>query len=522
VEGKWVQKTAISEHPYGAAEEYWWRSFHDPVLNRLVETAYAQNVTLQLAGTRVLEARAKLNATIGNLFPQQQGIGGNVNYYHLGESRRGGLPSAEGPAADVLSHILDRNNVNPGDFQIGPNIATDRLLFSTSWEIDFWGKYRRQVESQKAGWLASVAAYDDALVSLVSDVASAYVNLRTLESRLAILRQSVAAQEESLKIADVRFKAGETSELDPLQAKTELSKTKAEIPALENGITQVKNALAVLLGITPAEIGGYLRGGGGIPRAPGRVAAGIPHDLLRRRPDVRMAGLQAATQSPRIGVAVAEMLPAFSLNGGFGSSGSNIGGSSLSDLFNWQSTAVQAGGSFVMPILNYGRLVNNVRIEDARFQQAVLNYQNTVLKAQTEVENGLSAFDQGKRTMVLLNEANGTAKKTMDLALVRYQQGQADYTTVLIAQQQQLAIANAAVSSHGSAIVALISVYRGLGGGWQLREGGDVISATVKAEMARRSNWGKMLEPSRHLPETSPEDAASSASPTPKPKEAKP
>jgi outer membrane protein TolC len=231
-----------------------------------------------------------------------------------------------------------------------------------------------------------------------------------------------------------------------------------------------------------------------------------------------MAGLQAATQSPRIGVAIADMLPSFSLTGGFGSSASNIGSASLADLFNWQSKVVEAGGSFVMPIFNYGRLVNHVRIEDAQFQMSLLNYQNTVLKAQAEVENGLSAFDQGRRTMILLDEASASAKRTTELALVRYQQGQADYTTVLIAQQQQLAIDNAAVSSHGSAVLALISVYRGLGGGWQLREGGDVISAAVKAEMARRTNWGKMLEPSRHLPDSSPEDVPD----VPKPKEAKP
>jgi outer membrane protein TolC len=195
------------------------------------------------------------------------------------------------------------------------------------------------------------------------------------------------------------------------------------------------------------------------------------------------------------------MLPSFSLTGSLSTSGSNIANSSLSDIFMWQSKVVQAGGSFVMPILNYGRLINQVRIEDAAFQEAVLNYQNTVLKAQAEVENGLSAFSSGQRATVLLDEAAGTAKRSADLALVRYEQGQNDYTVVLIAQQQQLVVENAAVSSHGSTILALISVYRALGGGWQVREGGDVISSDVKAEMARRTNWGKMLDPGWHLPD---------------------
>ncbi len=496
VDRKWVQKQAVSEYPYGAADRYWWRTFHDPVLNGLVETAYARNLSLQIAGTRVLQTRARLNQVVGNLFPQQQGAGGGVNYYRLGNTSRAGPPFSSSPVSDVVSRLLNDRN-----FQIGPNIATDRLLFSAAWELDFWGKFRREIESAKAGWLASVAAYDDALVTLIGDVANAYVNLRTFESRLAVLNAIIATQEHGLKIAQARYNAGETSELDPLQAQTELSKTKAQAPELENGIVEATNALAVLLGTTPAEIGQYVDRAGRIPTPPSRIAAGIPIDLLRRRPDVRLAGLQAAAQSPKIGVAIADMLPSFSLTGSFSTSGSNIANLSLTDIFTWQSKVVQAGGSFVMPILNYGRLMNQVRIEDASFQEAVLNYQNTVLKAQAEVENGLSSFSTGRRTMGLLNEAAATAKRSTDLALVRYEQGQNDFTVVLTAEQQQLTIDNAVVSSHGSTILALISVYRALGGGWEIREGGDVISSEVKEEMARRTNWGKMLQPGWHLPD---------------------
>jgi outer membrane protein TolC len=180
----------------------------------------------------------------------------------------------------------------------------------------------------------------------------------------------------------------------------------------------------------------------------------------------------------------------------------------LSDIFTWQSKALQVGGSFVVPILNYGRIANQIRVEDASFQGAVLNYQNTVLQAQAEVENGLSAFTSARRAMQLLNQASETAGKSADLALNRYQQGQNDYSIVLTAQQQQLQIADSAVSARGSAILALISVYRALGGGWEIRAGGDVISPEVKAEMARRTNWGKMLEPGGHLPEAAPPSTA--------------
>lgn len=172
VEGQWVQKQAVSEHAYGAAEVYWWRKFHDPVLNRLIEKAYANNLSLQIAGVRILQARAKLNAAIGNLFPQQQGASGGFNYYYYGGQGPGGLASGGSPVANVVSEILSKSNV-----QLGPNILTDRLLFSASWEIDFWGKFRREIQSQRASWLASVAAYDDALVTLIADVANAYINL---------------------------------------------------------------------------------------------------------------------------------------------------------------------------------------------------------------------------------------------------------------------------------------------------------------------------------------------------------
>ena len=203
VEGQWVQKQAVSEHPYGATEVYWWRKFRDPVLNRLIEKAYANNLTLQIAGVRILQARAKLNVAIGNLFPQQQGASGGFNYYYFGGEGPGGLASGGSPVANVVSEILNKSNI-----QIGPNILTDRLLFSASWEIDFWGKFRREIQSQRASWLASVAAYDDALVTLIADVANAYINLRTLQSRLRVVEENLEIQKESLRIAEVRFTAG--------------------------------------------------------------------------------------------------------------------------------------------------------------------------------------------------------------------------------------------------------------------------------------------------------------------------
>ncbi len=466
VAGEWRPNVAVTNRPAGLAEAFWWRGFEDPVLNELVETAYRNNPTLQIAGVRILETRARLSRTIGNLFPQQQAVAGQVGY-----SR-----------------------------ERGASFTSADLLFGATWEIDFWGKYRRSIESDRAAYFGSIADYDDALVTLIGDVASTYVNMRTLEERLRVARKNLDIQRESLRIADAQFTGGETSERDVQQARAQLQQTESAIPKLEQTIIQNRNSLAVLLGDTPEELDKRVVGPSRIPAAPPTVAIGIPRDLLRRRPDVRSAGLVAASKSALIGVAKAQMYPAFSLSGEFGVNGNNVGANSLVDMFSWENRAVKAGAGMVFPIFNYGRLVNQVRVQDAQFQEAVLNYQATVLAAQQEVENGLVAFADQQRAVTFLQQAADAAQRSTDLARIQYEGGETDFTTVLTAQQGQLTVEDSLASTQGDVVLALISVYRALGGGWELRNGHDVISDEVKLEMSRRTDWGRLLEPSRHLP----------------------
>ncbi len=481
VAGHWMDTTnVIANRPPGNGEVYWWRNFNDPVLNQLVSTACRQNLSLQVAGARILETRARLNRSIGFLFPQQQGFSGQLNYIRLDDG--------------LVSQI-------PG---VNPNYLSGTALFAATWEIDFWGKYRRNIESDRAAFLGSVASYDDAMVTLIADVASTYMNIRTLQERVQVEIRNRDAQAESLRIAEARFNAGETGELDVQQAKTQLQQTEAQIPLLNEALRQNQNGLAVLLGERPDEIDRQLTGPEVIPVVPTNAVVGIPKDLLRRRPDVRAAGLQAASLSALIGVAKANLYPAFSLSGAFGFSGNNQANNSLSDMFNWQSHAVNAGAGLVMPIFNYGRLINQVRVQDAQFQQAVLNYQNTVLAAQQEVENGLVSFADEQSALISLNQAATSARRSTDLAVIQYKGGQTDYTTVLTAQQQELNVENAVASTKGNVALGLVAVYRALGGGWEIRGDTDVVSDEVKAEMARRTDWGRMLEPSHHLPEMSP------------------
>ncbi|MGH8172113.1 MAG: efflux transporter outer membrane subunit [Rhodanobacteraceae bacterium] len=461
-------------------EEYWWKSLDDPVLDRLIEVASGNNLSLQIAGVRILQARAQLNKAIGNLFPQQQALSGSVDYTRLG----------------------DGTAFLPG---FTPNLTTDQILFAATWEMDIWGKYRRGIESDQAAFISTVASYDDALVTLISDVASTYVSIRTAEQRISVANTNITNLEESLRVATARFQAGETSQRDVQQAQTVLSQTQASIPQLENSARQSKNALAVLIGETPDRVDEFLKGSDRIPTAPASVTVGIPRDLLRRRPDVREAGFTAASQSALIGVAKATMYPSFSLSGAFGFSSTNEGSSSLGDLFNWDQRAVKGGASFVFPIFNYGRLVNAVRVQDAQFQQAVLNYQNTVLVAQQEVENGLSAFTTAQTSLTHLVDAAASGHQSTELAMAQYKAGETDYTTVLSAEQSELSIDDSLASAQGNVVQGLIAVYRALGGGWEIRNGKDVVSDEVKSEMAERTNWGDLLEPAQHLPAVSPE-----------------
>lgn len=471
----WIDEPAAAPAAAPADTTSWWTLFNDAKLNELIGAAYHNNLSLQVAAARILQAQAQLHIDIGELFPQQQALAGQVQHEYQSQ-------------ATLLA---------PG---VDPTLNTAQLGLSASWELDFWGKYRRAIEADRAAMLASVAAYDSALVSLTAGVASTYLNIRTLQQRIGVAQDNVKTQQESLRIARSRFEAGETSQLDVEQAQTQLSQTQAQIPGLENSLRMAQDSLAVLLGVTPATINAELGTAAPIPAAPAAVASGMPKDLLRRRPDVRQAELTAAAQSAAIGVAKANLYPAFSLTGSFGFVGTNLRNASALGLFNWDNRAAAAGASFVFPIFNYGRIVNAVRVQDAVFQQAVLNYQNTVLQAQQEVEDARSGFSAAQGTLAQLIEAAGSARRTTELAIVRYKEGASDYTTVLQAEQLQLQIEDALASARGAVPVALVSIYRALGGGWQLREGEPLLPESTRQEMKRRTNWGRMPDETASLP----------------------
>ena len=459
-------------------EDYsqWWKVFNDPVLDSLIEKAYQQNLTLRIAGIRIIEARAELGIAFGNQFPQFQQLRGGYTYTSASES------SANTGFGD-LSY---------GDVNVG---------FDAAWELDFWGKFRRSVQSGTATLDATIASYDDILVTLTAEVARTYVRIRTFERRLAIARENVKTQERSLRIARVRFDAGDVTELDVTQATALLRNTQASIPRLQAALRQSKNALCILLGTTPNDLQEVLGEIVSIPTAPSKVAVGVPAELLRRRPDVRLAETKVAAQSPLIGVAKADLFPHFALFGSIGLRSSNgkftkdggAGGSNFSDIFDSDSIEFFGGPTFSWDIFNYGRIKNRVRVQDARLQQLVVNYRDTVLRAAQETEDALAGFLRSQEEENFLSDSVTAAKRSVQISMLQYREGMIDYQRVLDTQRAQAEQEDIHADTKGSVALNLIAIYKALGGGWEIREGKDFVPEKTKEEMRTRTNWGDLL-----------------------------
>jgi NodT family efflux transporter outer membrane factor (OMF) lipoprotein len=472
----WRAKDA-STATQAPVDTQWWKSFGDPVLDRLVEMAYRQNLPLQIAGLRIVEARAQLGVATGRLFPQSQ-----VAYASA---------AARGISENAI-HVpgLDRHF---GAYELG---------FDASWELDFWGKYRRGIESETAGLLGTVADYQNALVSLTAEVARTFVEIRTLESLLDEALENTKVQEESLGIAESRFRNGATSELDQSQATTLLESTRATVPNLQISLQQARNALSTLLGQPPGTVDALLAQSKGALKIPTQVSVSVPTELLRRRPDVRSAELSAAAQCARIGVAKADLFPSFSLLGTVGlQATSNV--ASASNFFTRKSLFYSAGPTINWPFFNYGRIKNNVRVEDARFQQLLVGYRDAVIRAVQEVEDAMVGFVNAQRALQFEQKALDSARRSATLAVVQYREGAADYQRVLDAQRSLLQQQNSVTQSNSSVATNLIALYKSLGGGWEVREGAPVVPEAMQREMKDRTNWGDELSQPRD-PATTP------------------
>lgn len=470
--GNWIEAGDDRVDTEPAEHQEWWKNFDDPALDQLIERAYAENLTLRIAGLRVHEARARLGVSVGRLYPQIQRANARASTVELSEN------------ADIISSLPDdvssRTDTTFQDYGVGLDAA---------WELDFWGRFRRGVEFSDAELAASIADYDDMLVMLTGEVAATYILMRSFEERLAFAEENVAIQQRSLEIAEVRFRGGLTTELDVQLARALLRDTETLVPLYKSGVRQTRNALSQLLGMPPSDLSDILGTRGKIPATPTDVAVGMPADLLRRRPDIRRAEQIAAAQSARIGIARADMYPAFRLAGSVGYFADSTG-----DLFEEDSFSGLGLFGFSWKFLNYGRLRNAVRVEDARFEQAVANYENTVLRAAREVEDGLTRFLTAQERVGFLTDGVSASQRAVELSLVQYRDGVADFTRVLDAQEFLVQQQDALSATRGDVARNLVAIYKALGGGWQIRAGQPFIPESIREGMQERSNWGDLLD----------------------------
>lgn len=450
----------------------WWKVFDDPVLNRLIDRAYHQNLDVQAAALRIFEARARLGVARSFLFPQHGDVRTDGLYEKLSELS----PYAQG--MDDYSFPY---------FQTG---------FDTAWEIDLWGKFRRGVESSAAQLAAQALGYDDILVSLTADVASAYIQIRTFQQRLALAKSNAELQNRTFKIAESQFTNGLNTELDMQQAKALKQKTLAEITELETGLRQSRNALCFLLGMQPSLLVRELGDSTDIPGVRRPLAFGVPADIISRRPDVRKEVFVAAEESARIGIALSELFPSLTLVGSVSYASGSVDAVDAMNALSPSGLAGKFGPTIRWPVLQFGRLRNHVRAQDAKFQAALVRYRNTVLKALREVEDGLIAYQQSGERVSHLTEGVNASKRSAELALLQYQNGLEDYTRVLNSELFLVDQQDRLTASRGEVAKSLIAVYKALGGGWEIREGQPLLGSDTKATMQQRTDWGDLLEES--------------------------
>jgi len=454
----WIEGQDLSVQRDTHTDAAWWKVFDDPVLTRLVESAYRENLDLQIAAVRVLGAMAQRGVAVGGLFPQSQNVDGTF-----------------------------ARERSPG----GNYLTNWSLALDASWEIDLWGKIRRGIESASAQVDASIAGYDDVMVSLFAEVAVTYISIRGFDEQIAVANENIEVQKRAVFLAQEKYNVGKTSLLDLKQAVSLLAQTQSVLSDSEAGRRQAVFRLSALLGRPPGNLEEDLKGPEKIPAAPAGVAIGVPAGLLRRRPDIREAERQAAAQSALIGVEKAVLYPSFFLDGTIG-----LGASDFTSL--WDASSSWTGiinPGFSWPILNYGRIKNNIRAQDAAFQAAAINYQNAVLKAAQEVESSLAGFLGARNRADRLTESASAAKDAVRISMEQYTEGKAEYTRVLNSQQSLLSVQSRLVSARGDIATNLIGTYKALGGGWEIRNGlSELVSEEYREQMLERVDWGRYFK----------------------------
>ncbi|MBU6410754.1 MAG: efflux transporter outer membrane subunit [Verrucomicrobia bacterium] len=439
---RWTEPLRGGETNAAASLAAWWKNFHDSELNSLVDRAVRSNLDLRVADARVREARAQYGVAVGSLLPT---IDASASYARTETSHRqpvlGSIPIPAGVPFD--------NNL----YQAG---------FDASWEIDVFGGKRRAMESARARVQASEYGRRAAWVTLLGEVARNYIDLRGRQRALAIANENIQAQNRALAITQDRFSKGLTSDLDVQQAATLLATTKAEVPSLQTEIQISIHRLGVLLGQQPGALAAELTNAAPIPAAPPQVPVGLPSELLLRRPDVQLAERRLAAATANIGAAKSDLFPKFYLTGVTGFESISAG-----DWFAAGSRFWSAGPTVQWRIFDAGRIRANIRVKNARQEEALANYEQTTLTAFEDVENSLAAYANEQIRRQSLQDAVASSRKSLDLANKLYANGLADFLQVLDAERSLYQTQDALVQSDQAVSTDVISLYKSLGGGWE-------------------------------------------------------
>lgn len=470
----------------------WWATFHDPELNALIERAARTNPSLRQAGLRILQARENRIISGAGEWPTVNAGGGyqdargsrNVTFPLSAFGGGGGAPSrqqSKQPPSRLDQPVGPTNGgatANSGGGAVssgaplsplgggglpGVNTQLWQVGFDASWEVDIFGGVRRSIEAANADYQAAVEDRRDLLVTLYSEVAINYIELRGYQREIAIAQENLRTQQQTLELTRTRFQAGVTTELDVARAQAQVASTVATIPELDAAVHQTIHRLSILLGEHPGALVNELSEPREIPGTPPEIPVGMPTDLLRRRPDVRRAERELAGATARVGVATAQLYPRFTLLGTFGFDATKI-----THVADYSSHYYSIGPGISWPIFTAGRIRAAIRVQNQQQEQALSAYEQTVLDALRDVEDALVGYSREQMRRQALTEAVAANRTAVGLAQQQYKQGIVDFLTVLEAQRSLLAAEDQLAQSESRISGDVVAIYKALGGGWEV------------------------------------------------------
>ncbi|WNV06288.1 efflux transporter outer membrane subunit [Candidatus Methylospira mobilis] len=444
----WIESAGFRKTPGSSSE--WWKKFNDPTLNRLIREAILNNLDLKQTYTRIVEAREQRTVAIAAGLPivsTKTSVSRRLN--NAGQSGSGGLP---------------------GGYGFGGYTDILQLGFDVSWEIDLFGSIRRSVEAAQASLEAEVENSRDILITLLGDVARYYIEMRRDQRLLEVTRENLRLQSETARLTRISVEAGLSHTLEAAQADALVAQTQATLPQYETQRKQAMYQIELLLGKQPGALKNLLESEQPMPVTPEYIAASLPSELLRRRPDIRKAERELAQTNANVGVAVADMYPKFNIAAFLG-----LQNTQLTDI-TALGKSWSAAGTLTTPVFNWGKIQANITAKEAQHDQALLSYQSTVLGALKEVESNLVAYAQEKQRCASLAQAVASNRLALALSQERYRSGLTSFLNVLDSERTLFSAESDWVASQAQVSSDMIAIYKALGGGWEtaLADSGDI------------------------------------------------